>query len=257
MTNRGWAYIQLHQYDKAVADCTKAIDLDPKNTAAWTNRGNAFASLGQWDKASADFSRSIEINAGAPFPWYGRAMIRLQRGDRAGYRKDCAGMRQHFGRSVSPEAVHWTVWTCIQISDGVDDWTKLAQWAEKTLAKDPNDFVRLTTLGAVLYRAGRFEEAARRLTDAEAAFKKDKARPSTIAYTWLFRAMAEERLGHAQQAREWLAKAVREIEHPPAERAKDPGVGSWRRWLTFRLLRGEAEALLKINKQPEKKEQKP
>jgi hypothetical protein len=74
-----------------------------------------------------------------------------------------------------------------------------------------------------------------------------------IAYPWLFLAMAEARRGHTQQAREWLAKAVREIEQPPAERAKEPGADHWTRRLTLRLFRGEAEALLGINKQPEKK----
>jgi hypothetical protein len=92
------------------------------------------------------------------------------------------------------------------------------------------------------------------LTEAEATFKKAKAPTSTIADTWLFLAMAEERRGHAEQAREWLATAVREIEQPPAERANDPGVNPWNRQLSIRLLRGEAEALLKIDKKPEKKE---
>ena len=163
-------------------------------------------------------------------------------------------MRQHFRTSAHADSVHWTVWTCIQLPDGVDDWTKLVEWAEKALAADPDNKTRLTTLGAVLYRAGRFDEAVRRLTEAEAAFKKAKASPSTITYTWLFLAMAEERRGHTEQAREWLARAVREIEQPPAERANDPGVNPWNRQLSIRLLRGEAEALLKIDKKPEKKE---
>jgi tetratricopeptide (TPR) repeat protein len=212
---------------------------------AWSKRGDAFASLRQWDKALADVSRSIEIKPDAPRPWYLRALVRLKLGDRAGYRKDCAGMRQHFGPSPNPDSVHWTVWTCIQLPDGVDEWTKLVDWAEKVLAADPNDFVRLTTLGAVLYRAGRFDDAVRRLTEADAAFKKAKAPASTIAYTWLFRAMAEERLGHAGRAREWLARAVRAIEQPSEERASDPGMGAWNR-LSLRFLRGEAERLLKI-----------
>jgi tetratricopeptide (TPR) repeat protein len=252
--NRGNAYFALKQYDKAVADYTRAIELDPKHPYAWANRGLAFASLRRRDKALADFSRAIEINPAAQLPWYYRALLRLQCDDPAGYRKDCAGMLQHFGPSAKPDDVNWTVWTCIQLPDGVDDWTKLVQWAEKALAADPNDFFRLTTLGAVLYRAGRFDEAVRRLTEAEAAFKKAKARVSTIAYTWLFLAMAEERRGHAEQAREWLARAVREIEQPPAERPNDPGVDTWCRRLALRLLRGEAEKLLKIDKKPEEKE---
>ena len=162
-------------------------------------------------------------------------------------------MRQHFGASADADSVHWTVWTCVQLPDGVDDWTKLVEWAEKALAADPDNKTRLTTLGAVLYRAGRFDEAVRRLTEAEAAFKKANAPTSTIAYTWLFLAMAEERRGHTEQARQWLARAVREIEQPPVERANDPGVDTWNRRLAPRLLRSEAEKLLKFDPQQGKK----
>jgi tetratricopeptide (TPR) repeat protein len=252
--NRGNAYYGLKQYDKAFADYTRAMELDPKDALAWHNRGGAYASQRQWDKALADFSRATEINPDASLSWYYRAVVRLQCDDRAGFRKDCAGMRQHVGPSTKPDDVNWTVWTCVQLPDGVDDWSKLLEWGEKVLTTDPGNDFRLTTLGAVLYRAGRFDEAVRRLTEAEAAFKKAKARVSTIAYTWLFLAMAEERRGHAEQAREWLARAVREIEQPPAERANDPGVDNWNRRLSLRLLRCEAEALLKVDKKLEKKE---
>ena len=56
--------------------------------------------------------------------------------------------------------------------------------------------------------------------------------------------MTHERLSHREQATQWLAKAIREIDEPPAERAKDPGLSRWNRQLTLRLLRGEAEALI-------------
>jgi tetratricopeptide (TPR) repeat protein len=249
--NRGNAYFALKQYDKAIADYTEVIALDSKFAVAWSNRGGAFASLRQWDKALADFTRSLEIDPDAPLPWYNRALIHLQCGDHEGYRKDCAGMRRQFGASVNPDSVNWTAWTCTLLSDALEDWNKLVQRAEKPLAADPDNEIRLTTLGAVLYRAGRYDEAIRRLTEAEAAYKKATARTSTIAYASLFLAMAEERTGHAEQAREWHAKAVREIEQPAAERAGDP---TWNRQLALRLLCSEAETLLKIDKKPEKKE---
>jgi tetratricopeptide (TPR) repeat protein len=249
--NRGVTFEDRQQWDKAIADFSEAIERDPKYAVAWSNRGWAYASLRQWDKALADLSKAIEINPDAPPSWYYRALVRLQCDDPAGYRKDCADMRRQFGPSAKPDDVNWTVWTCIQLADGVDDWTKLVEWGEKALAADPDNDIRLTTLGAVLYRAGRFDEAVRRLTEAEAAFKKAKVRVSMIAYAWLFRAMAEERLGHAEQAREWLARAVREIEQPPVERA--PGVDTWNRRLAPRLLRSEAEKLLKFDPQQGKK----
>jgi tetratricopeptide (TPR) repeat protein len=241
--NRGATYHDLHQYDKALADYSKAIELDPKLAAAWFNRGCAFAELGQWDKASADISKATDLSPGNAQSWYARALLRLQLGDRAGYRKVCAGMRAQFGRATSVENAYWTVSSCIQVPDTLDDWTPLVVLAEKHLAADRENFPRLTALGAALYRAGRYEEAARWLTQAESAFRKANDPAKSTASTWLFLAMAHQRLGHAEQAREWLAKAVREIDHPPAERAQLNRL--WYRQLTLRLLRSEAEALLK------------
>jgi serine/threonine protein kinase/tetratricopeptide (TPR) repeat protein len=244
--NRGGAYEGLRQYDKAIVDYNQAIKLDPNQERAWRKRGQVFAELGQWDKANADFSKCIELDPQSPWPWawYARALVHLQLGDRGGFRKACAAMRQHFAASSNPEVVFWTAWTCIQVRDAVEDWTPLAKWAEKALAADPKEIDRLTALGAVLYRAGRFEAAAQRLTEAEAAFQTAKDPAWPIAYTWLFLAMTHERLSHREQAREWLTKAVREIDQPPAERAKDPGRSNWNLQLTLRLLRGEAEALI-------------
>jgi tetratricopeptide (TPR) repeat protein len=241
---RGSAYNDLQQYDKAVADLNKLLELEPQNVQGFLLRGWAFAGLEQWDKASADFSKCVELNSELAPPWHYRALVYLQRGDRGGFRKACAAMREHFRRSARPDAVHLTVWTCIQVPDALEDWTPLTHWAEKTLTADPNNFDRLTVLGALLYRAGRFEEAARRLREADAAFRQANRPTMTIASTWLFLALAHERLGHPDEARQWLAKAVREIDQSQAEPAKDPSARMWNQRLSLGLFRREAEALI-------------
>jgi tetratricopeptide (TPR) repeat protein len=258
---RASAYIDLQQYDKAIADYGKAIELTPKDANAWTNRGQAFANLSQWDQAIADFSEAVKLDPENPYPWCARALARWERSDGAGYRQDCTAMLKRFGRSSSPQTAYFTVVCCTRVPDAVVDWTPLARWAEQTLAADAKDVDRLSALGAVLYRAGRFEEAARRLHQAEDAFQKAPV-PSpawSIAYTWLFLALTHERLGHAEQARQWLDKAVREIDHPPAATAKVNR--SWVRQQAFRLLRREAEQQIRGSpggpRQPDKKAEPP
>ena len=66
---RGNASFQKGEFDKAIADYTEAIRLDP-NDVPYCNRGNAWASKGEHDKAIADFDEAIRINpkdAGAYF----------------------------------------------------------------------------------------------------------------------------------------------------------------------------------------------
>jgi tetratricopeptide (TPR) repeat protein len=102
-----------------------------------------------------------------------------------------------------------------------------------------------------LYRAGRFPEAIGLLT--ENLRKPRGSRGPDPVTEWLFLAMAEHRLGHAEAANKWLAKAVSAVDEPRARtnrpRARpdlasraDPAA-SWYRRLGLKVLRQEAEQL--------------
>lgn len=46
----------------AIADYTRAIEIDPVLTSSFNGRGNARAAQGNVEEAIADFSRAIELN---------------------------------------------------------------------------------------------------------------------------------------------------------------------------------------------------
>ncbi len=60
--NRGWAYNETGQWDLAIADCNKAIELDPELAMAYYNRGTAYDYKGELDNAIADFNKVIEVS---------------------------------------------------------------------------------------------------------------------------------------------------------------------------------------------------
>ena len=60
--NRGVAYAKKGEYDKAITDYNKAIELNPEYARAYYNRGNAYAEKGEHDKATADYNKAIEID---------------------------------------------------------------------------------------------------------------------------------------------------------------------------------------------------
>jgi len=60
--NRGVAYDNTGQWDKAIADYSRAIEIDPNFTKAYYNRGITYGHLGQWNKAITDFSAVITID---------------------------------------------------------------------------------------------------------------------------------------------------------------------------------------------------
>jgi Tfp pilus assembly protein PilF len=65
---RGIAYDRKGDRDRAIADITKPIEIDPRNASAYNDRGILYHMKGEHDRAIADFTRVIEIdprNAGA------------------------------------------------------------------------------------------------------------------------------------------------------------------------------------------------
>ena len=60
--NRGIGYFGLQQYDKAMADFERALELIPKNPIPYLQRANVWLARGQPEKAVADLNRSVELN---------------------------------------------------------------------------------------------------------------------------------------------------------------------------------------------------
>ena len=59
--SRGFSYFAKNQYDLAVGDFTKAIELDSNYLVAYYNRGVAYFDLGQYDVAIVDFTKAMEL----------------------------------------------------------------------------------------------------------------------------------------------------------------------------------------------------
>ena len=60
--NRGNAYDDLDQYQRAIQDYDKAIQLDPDNAFAYLNRGAAYEHLGQYATALEDYDKAIQLD---------------------------------------------------------------------------------------------------------------------------------------------------------------------------------------------------
>lgn len=61
LCNRGSVYVHFQQMDKAIVDLTKAINIIPNYEIAYFNRGVAYSHLQQWEKAIVDYTKAIEI----------------------------------------------------------------------------------------------------------------------------------------------------------------------------------------------------
>ena len=94
-------YYDKGQYDRAIWDYNKAIEINPKGTVAYINRGNVYAANGQYNRAISDYTKAIEINSKDTAAYINRgiAYYYTQRYDKAW---DDVDKAQSLGAQIQP-----------------------------------------------------------------------------------------------------------------------------------------------------------
>ena len=76
-SNRGAVYRKKGEENLAIADYNKAIELKPDLAHAYNNRGNAYIQKGEIDLAIADYNRAIQLEPDLAEPYAGRGVAQL------------------------------------------------------------------------------------------------------------------------------------------------------------------------------------
>jgi len=79
--SRGNAYLRKGQYDRAIADYGRALELNPKDAFAYSSRGNAYRRKGEYDRAVADYGRAFELNLKDAEVYYNRGSVYFDTGE--------------------------------------------------------------------------------------------------------------------------------------------------------------------------------
>lgn len=80
---RGNARAAAGDYDKALPDFTRCLELSPRYWKALNNRARLFADTKEFDKAIADYGAAIAINPGEPRLFLNRGNAYLLKGEKA------------------------------------------------------------------------------------------------------------------------------------------------------------------------------
>ena len=80
-SNRGTAYFNKQDWNKAIADYTRAVSLNPDNISAYFDRGAAYFNKQDWDQAIADYTDVIERNLGNKESYRRRGMAYIKLSD--------------------------------------------------------------------------------------------------------------------------------------------------------------------------------
>jgi tetratricopeptide (TPR) repeat protein len=151
-------------------------------------------------------------------------------------------MIERCGKAGGPRAYH-VARACTLAPDAVAKASLPGHLAEKELQDSAREFWSLTEQGALAYRAGRFHEAVALF---EQSLRAD-ATPGRAVVNWVWLALANQRLGKAEEARRWLGKAQAWLDQyrdgMPARAEEELGL-HLHNWLEAHVLRREAVALL-------------
>jgi hypothetical protein len=197
--------------------------------------GNNLSLISRWGRPAEDFAKFLESDPNSQGYRHLHILTLVEAGNTAGVRRACADLLKRFGNTTDPVQAHLVAWYCVLAPDAVADPKAPVGLAEAALAGHPGRGRArsevLKTLGAALYRAGRFEQALRRL-DESMQTRGDGGDPRGFA----FLALAHHRLGHRDEAERWLDKLV-------AYRPKE-GFDFSRDDVEVRILHREAESVI-------------
>ncbi len=72
--SRSTSYHLKGDFDPAIADTSRAIELDPQNAKYWDSRSTSYHQKRDYDRAIADTSRAIELDPQNAAYWYSRGL---------------------------------------------------------------------------------------------------------------------------------------------------------------------------------------
>jgi serine/threonine protein kinase/WD40 repeat protein/tetratricopeptide (TPR) repeat protein len=225
--------VRQERWADAVRLYVSALGKEAAPLRLFRERAVAFLRRGQWQPAAALYDRLRRGVSPDVSDWVNFALLRLQLGDVNGYRKACADLLARRGTAGFSDnrAAIGMVWACALAPDAGVAPGELVNLATTANTPSARTYWSLKALALALYRAGDHARAVETLNDAIKVHGR-----GGLAHDWLILAMAHHRLGHADQAGQWLKKAVGALDSSPHL--------DWPDSVALPLLRREAEALM-------------
>lgn len=171
--NRGIAYKRLNQFDKAIEDLTKGISLDPRDPDLFSNRASVYELQKNYDRAEADYTEAIRLGPNDLKHYYRRGDMRLARemftGAIADYSK-VISMDPSQAAAYLNRGVALIRWG--KVIDGFADYRRAIAAYTSLIAKDPRNVDAYFNRGLTY---ANLEEYAAAIADFSAAIKLDQS----------------------------------------------------------------------------------
>ena len=206
-------------------------------------RGEWRGRQGDWEKAVADFSKALDLEPANLKSYDALAPLLVQSGEREAFGRHCARFLARFGGSNDPAVARRVARDCLFApAPGVDIGT-VAALARRAVEAGTNDnsLDSQLTLGLAEYRQGHYAGAADWIGRALAGSGQDAG---CAAQACAALAMAQQQLKQTDAARATLARGGQIVETKlPKLESGDLGP-QWSQWIMAHALMREAAALI-------------
>jgi tetratricopeptide (TPR) repeat protein len=222
----------------------KIMTLAARDPVAKFDQAQAHLVRKEWAKAARCYAQGMELEPTESGDlWFEYAAAQLLAGDRTGYRRTCAHMLARC-QPAGPMRPYLVARACTLGPESIAhplQATRLSQ--NELLERNQTEFWVLTELGALEFRTNQPRHAITLLEKSLAA----DGRPGRAVLSWLWLALAHQKLGSPIEARRWLDKAANWVDQQGGRMPHESSVmGSHRHnWLEAHVLRQEADALLR------------
>lgn len=160
----GTSYYSINEYQQALENYSRALEVDPEYVLAYNNRGVAQADLKAYSEAIADYNKAIELN-----PNFGIAYNNRCRAYNAVKDNEKALVDCNRALELEPdEAVIYTSRGIVYADLG--DYQRALDDLDESLGKDPEYAFGFNSRGSVKFDLGLYDDA---LEDFEKAIELD------------------------------------------------------------------------------------
>jgi tetratricopeptide (TPR) repeat protein len=193
--NRGTTYHNLQNYPAALADYTRAIELDPQFAAAYHNRGVTYAKQQDYKAALADFANAIKLDPGYASAYNNRGAIYANQ-------QDFSGALDDFTRAIELDPYKADAWYGHGVALArLNEPKQAIESYDRALAIDSQKVEAWYNRGIALATLGEQEQA---IESYDCALKIDPL----DAGVWYNRGIALTELGKPKQAVESYEQAL-------------------------------------------------
>ena len=159
--NRGNAYLNKGNLAQAISDYTQAIGINPNYADAYKERGVAYFSKTEYDKTILDLNRAIEINPNDFTAYSGRFYVYLTEEN---YTQAISDFNKVIELNpgdtknylIMGNAFNQAAYGLYKKGKNLEEGIKLI---DKALERLPNNGIFLSTKAELLYKLGRYDEA--------------------------------------------------------------------------------------------------